>query len=377
MEKHAESFLQLEVDHAILEYLLYSATKALIHGFRKGKSKKDDRNKYEDSADTLLQLVDCMLVPYSFCPHLSYTAIAFLTLFRSLHPGDHGTQELQNRLRLLKFTSLFCTRFASLAIRPSKKIIKSLRNSNLQRRKLANFGDRLTDTIDSESAAQGVNTTDSKGSESRTSTNIYGPGHPISLIDTLPSFMALSAAQSVLQKQPVSVLWMRLAAGYMAHAALEQSLLRGVRLTEAVKEAFAWSYDPGLSAEQGTDEWAINAMFCDQEEEAEVLGWNDVKYEHIRTVSGLGLSLLLYRGTQAYNLHLQIMPPDGRSLQEHANELLAKELPIGALVERLLSFIEGMLKAQPKPLYTQLELGKVDGLSQRQTQAILGTIRMM
>lgn len=70
------------------------------------------------------------------------------------------------------------------------------------------------------------------------------------------------------------------------------------------------------------------------------------------------------------------MPPDGRSLQEHANELLAKELPIDALVERLLSFIGGMLKAQPKPLYTQLELGKVDGLSQRQTQAILATISM-
>ncbi|KAG7008988.1 hypothetical protein G7Y79_00003g008560 [Physcia stellaris] len=337
MEKRANPSSQLEVDHAILDYLLYSATKVLIHDFRKGSSEKGDRNKHEDCADTLLQLVD-----------------SFLLFFRSLHPGDHGTQELQNRLRLLKFTSLFCSRFASLTIRPSKKIIKRLRDSSTQRRKSSNFGNRLADTIETEGAAQGVNTTDSRDSGMRTSTNIYGPDHPISLIDTLPSFMALSAAQSVLQKQPVSVLWMRLAAGYMAHAALEQSLLRGVRLTDAVKEAFAWSYDPDLSAEQGTDEWAINAMFCDQEEEAEVLGWNDVKYEHIRT----------------------IMPPDGRSLQEHANELLAKELPIDALVERLLSFIEGMLKAQPKPLYTQLELGKVDGLSQRQTQALLGTIGM-
>lgn len=71
------------------------------------------------------------------------------------------------------------------------------------------------------------------------------------------------------------------------------------------------------------------------------------------------------------------MPPDGRSLQEHANELLAKELPIGALVEHLLSFVEGMLEAQPKPLYTQLELGKVDGLSRRETQAILEMIGTM
>lgn len=292
MEKRANPSSQLEVDHAILDYLLYSATKVLIHDFRKGSSEKGDRNKHEDCADTLLQLVDCMLIPYSFGPHLSNTATAFLLFFRSLHPGDHGTQELQNRLRLLKFTSLFCSRFASLTIRPSKKIIKRLRDSSTQRRKSSNFGNRLADTIETEGAAQGVNTTDSRDSGMRTSTNIYGPDHPISLIDTLPSFMALSAAQSVLQKQPVSVLWMRLAAGYMAHAALEQSLLRGVRLTDAVKEAFAWSYDPDLSAEQGTDEWAINAMFCDQEEEAEVLGWNDVKYEHIRTVSGVGLSLL-------------------------------------------------------------------------------------
>lgn len=171
-------------------------------------------------------------------------------------------------------------------------MIKSLRNSNVQRRQSSNLEDRLTDIMDTEGTAQGVTTTDRRDLEIGTSASIYGPAHPISLSDTLPSFMALSAAQSVLQKQPVSVLWMRLAAGCMAHAALEQSLVHGVDLADAVKEAFAWSYDPDLSAEQGTDEWAINAMFCDQEEEAEVLGWTDVKDEHIRTVSSVGLSLL-------------------------------------------------------------------------------------
>ena len=89
----------------------------------------------------------------------------------------------------------------------------------------------------------------------------YQKSSPLSMLDTLPSFMALSAAQSALQALPVSDVWMRLAAGYMAHAALEQKLLHGVHLTDALNEAFAWRFDPESSAEEGSDEWAINTMF--------------------------------------------------------------------------------------------------------------------
>ena len=59
----------------------------------------------------------------------------------------------------------------------------------------------------------------------------------------------------------------------------------------------------------------------------------------------------------------QVLPPGGVSLRAHADILLAHELPMGTFEESLMCFIEGLLDAHPKPLYAQLELGKVDGLS--------------
>ena len=164
---------------------------------------------------------------------------------------------------------------------------------------------------------------------------------------------------------------MRLAAGYMAHAALEQSLLHGTRLTDALKEAFAWRFDPESAAEEGTDEWTINTMFFD--ENGEVDGWSDIMNEHIRTVSHIYTSML---GSYSLSSIAQIVPPDGGSLHVHAETLLAHELPLGTFEEILMCFIEGLLGAHPKPLYAQLELGKVDGLSKTQTRAILETIRI-
>ena len=67
---------------------------------------------------------------------------------------------------------------------------------------------------------------------------------------------------------------------------------------------------------------------------------------------------------------LQVFPYEGVSLQAHANMLLANELSLETFEESLMSFIEGLLDAHPKPLYTQLELGKVIGLSRKETRAI-------
>ena len=127
--------------------------------------------------------------------------------------------------------------------------------------------------------------TDKTNPEGSMTTSFDGPAYHTSLIDSLPAFMALSAAQSALQELPVSDVWMRLAAGFMAHAALEQSLVYQVELRDALEEAFAWRFDPGSIAEEGTDEWAINAMFFG--EEGEVFGWGDIRNEHIRAVSRL------------------------------------------------------------------------------------------
>ena len=39
-------------------------------------------------------------------------------------------------------------------------------------------------------------------------------------------------------------------------------------------------------------------------------------------------------------------------------------------------FVEGLLEAQAKPLYAQLEIGEVDGLSREDTRALVKAIGM-
>ena len=65
MERRADPSTQLEVDQAILDYLLYSAIQALIRDYRGIKYKNGHQHKHGPSVDTMLQMVDCML---SFLP---------------------------------------------------------------------------------------------------------------------------------------------------------------------------------------------------------------------------------------------------------------------------------------------------------------------
>ena len=104
----------------------------------------------------------------------------------------------------------------------------------------------------------------------------------ISLIDTLPLFMALSAAENLLQGSKITETWMRLAAGYMAQAVLEQYLVYNSLSNEIVKEAFAWGFDSATMAEEESEDWVVNAMFLDEEGEFE--SWQMIRDDHIRAV---------------------------------------------------------------------------------------------
>ena len=186
-------------------------------------------------------------------------------------------------MRLLRFTATFASRFSFITIKPESSKIRSLRARNQERWKALNSAECPAGILDAGDVSGFADTTERETQANNITAKPYGPPGPVSLIDTLPSFMALSAAQSALQELPVSEVWMRLAAGYMSHAALEQSLVHGMALMDALKEAFVWRFDPNSAAEEGTDEWAINTMFFG--EDGEVDGWSDIKDEHIRAVS--------------------------------------------------------------------------------------------
>ena len=105
----------------------------------------------------------------------------------------------------------------------------------------------------------------------------------VSLRDMIPSFMALSAAVNTILESKITVTWMRLASGLMAQAVIEQYLIYGNRNANIITNVFAWDFDPEKVAEEGSDEWMINAMFWD--EEAESNNWHAIKNEYIRAVS--------------------------------------------------------------------------------------------
>ena len=113
--------------------------------------------------------------------------------------------------------------------------------------------------------------------------NDYGSPHSLSLLDTLPEFIALSAAQNALQESTITDVWMKLAARYMAQAVLEQYLIFGAQGPTALQEAFAWGLDSNSDTKTGSDEWKINAMFWGGEDE-ELSGWNEIRDEHKNAV---------------------------------------------------------------------------------------------
>ena len=61
MERCADPSTQLEVDQAILDYLMYSAIQILVRDYREIKHKNGHNHKQGASVGTMLQMVDCML----------------------------------------------------------------------------------------------------------------------------------------------------------------------------------------------------------------------------------------------------------------------------------------------------------------------------
>lgn len=104
----------------------------------------------------------------------------------------------------------------------------------------------------------------------------------MTLLETLPLFLALSAAQNALQDSTITELWMRLAAGYMAQAFAAEFLVHGNNHQGLLEDTFQWGFDPDCDAEEGSDAWLINDMF---DADYGVLSlWEDIKNEHMRAV---------------------------------------------------------------------------------------------
>jgi len=225
---------------------------------------------------------------------LLMTRTAFLDIFHSMHTDKHGSPELNFRLRLLRFTVMFTKRTAPGETLPSASTLQMLRRKRREQANAFRSGDETLARLDLPDLTTHLAPLDPIKikqeqmfpDETPKLLNFQSAHEstppPISLLDTLPLFMALSASQNAMQETTVTQMWMQLAAGYMAQAVIEQYLVYGSRRPDVIQESFAWGFDAECRAEEGSEEWQVNAMFWN--EDGAVPGWDPIRDEHIHAV---------------------------------------------------------------------------------------------
>ncbi|KAL9129735.1 MAG: hypothetical protein Q9217_001893 [Psora testacea] len=278
---------------------------------------------------------------------------------RSTQPAYPQAQKLQFRMRLFKFVALFTRRKnpsqPPIPPRDPQELRKGCKGqanafrSNKEEKSSANPIDLAQYLAHSEEVMH-IRQEMASGNHTHADALSRRTNHlpSVSLLDTLPCFMALSAAQIALQGQSsITDVWMRLTAGFMAQAVAEQYLVYKSQRSEVLQEAFAWGFDEGNTAEEGSDSYLINVMFWDEEAERANSTWEEIRNEHIRA----------------------LIPQEGTSLQDHLRNLLASKLSIPGFEERMHAFLEGLHRGQEKPLLAQVESGRLEGQSEREVQA--------
>ena len=211
-----------------------------------------------------------------------------------MHPDHQPSLDVRFRLRLLKFTVMFTKRSAPVGIILPRPALHNLRRRRQEQAVTFRSGDNDVAALDlpdlteylaplnvmevQQEYVDNESTASKKVSEKQ---DLFPPA--ISLLDTIPLFMAVSAAQISMQEGTITETWMRLAAGYMAQGVAEQYLVYGSQRQQVLQEAFSWGFDPECSAEEGSDEFQINAMFWGVD--AVVEGWDRIRDEHTQAVS--------------------------------------------------------------------------------------------
>lgn len=378
----------LEVDHMILDYLSHEATTAVL-------ASRTSKNMASSGFENKLAMVD-----------------AFLEMFKARHPSYEPDAELRFRLLLSKFATLFCHRIVRGAVMPSKSALRCLRDSNTLRamewiqsadrmpsskhdvsgfetgsssdrsNKEANGSQRHDDMQTQLEGAQHKATTKDKqqaycilrraytlkalgfpAENEAYEDAFYGTPESVSLLDILPSFMAVIAARNELNNSNLSTGLMELAAQFMLQASLEQYLVRGATGCDAIDEAFAWGYKPphptngqknstptGLNGDGPTEPIVeTDRMFQSEDNVSqEIPDWSEIKASYIA----------------------ELAHSESGSLKRHLEEV-ADGYPIEDFEETILQLLQGLAASLPIPVLAQLEKGSLDGMSSAETKAFL------
>jgi len=358
----------LEVDILILDYLAHQTTNAALkerlpglHGVANGTSLEHN-----------IAMTD-----------------AFVQMFRAKHPSHDPDAELQFRLLLLKFTTLYTQRLTHNSTTLSKVTLQALREQNQSRaRDWIGSADRIPSSaydmshfdtqlpipqVDQEqSRAYVLRMLDTTEEDNRYEDAFYGTSGSLSLLDLLPVFMKVVALRNAIGSSNINKTLMQMVGEYMRQACVEQYLVHGDSGSDAIDEAFAWGLQPsneageamemdGEAEPHGQDRIRrsrssedINAMFTgdDADTPTEVLGWAETKTRFIE------------------ELILPVENLPGLGLKEQF-EALAHRHPIAAFDAKFRSFLTALLASTSGPILLQLDNGCLDGYSEDQTRKFL------
>jgi hypothetical protein len=314
--KRANRETQAEVDIMILDYLLYMAAKQTIQGRKAERSSLAGSSSGGNSsgngelgagspADVTIAMVDCesalfplfrkgILVGMLMRAHW---APAFLPLFKANHPSHPIPEPIQSRLHLLKFTILFVNRLQRTPSTPPLQSLTQLRAKNHLR--AATWLSHHPPTASNDppftpfaapsqqnnlplppsTLHQNRRNVLAQHYPSQTHQPHHGTPSSLSLRDTLPQFMELSAyITSIYKSGRVNETWEKMAAEYMLQAALEAYLVYGEQGDGPLRECFAWGFD-----EKDEQDVLVNALFWDEEGEV-MRKWTEIRREHLRAV---------------------------------------------------------------------------------------------
>ncbi|SMY28894.1 unnamed protein product [Zymoseptoria tritici ST99CH_1A5] len=342
----------LEVDHMILDYLIYQAINICF----------DNRNTSARDHEDDISPVDRALSQVD----------EFLALFNTRYPRYRLDAEIQFRELLLQVVTLFTQRLTLNNTTPPLKSLSALRNQNRARAhdwiKSAKYRPTADHSTDHLSETLSIPTEHIvrqrarvlhqnsviAGTKPSTTPSHYGQPSSISLLDLLPLFMRLSASFQNLLNISVSKTWCDLAVGWMLQACLEQYLIYRANGKEILDEAFAWGFNPGAEGGIDGDEGdKVNDMFKDDESEQEIPGWKEMRQRALE-------KLCPKVGWNGKNSELVGCLLDA-----------AEENPMRRTEERILEYFKGLSRSIPEPVLVQLEKGQLQGMTEMQTREFM------
>ncbi|KAI5361097.1 hypothetical protein Slin15195_G122090 [Septoria linicola] len=347
----------LEVDHMILDYLLYQAIDACLAGSRHAVSEA----KYRRQIDLCLFQVD-----------------QFLRLFRSRYPNYRSDAELRFRQLVLQLVTLTSQRFVRCPSTPARASLQNLRDRNRERARhwignasripTAEYNVRpLDDALPipanevEENRAHVLKSLGVEPEDDAYADAFYGTSESVALLDLLPLFMRVSAACHQMFECPPTEKWMRLAADLMLQACLEQYLVYGSSGSDAIDEAFAWG-PKQQTEEQDEDDHILEKEHKPEEATDDDPFGEDMEQEDIE----------LWQSVKAQALQI-ILSTEKQYWKDVASHLAAvwDKHPLSTTERELVAFLDNLAGCIAEPVLVQLQRGQLQGMSRAETSKFI------